>query len=373
MEKDLNSIIETISCISDTNSKNTVSIQNTENKEIEKSNAKIKDKSDKKEEKSKKKQQDKENKEIEIEISNDPNDNISNPVWGIWDQREPFALPGCNMTIKGYSVAALRTNFYIPELNILLDAGLSAPNYKIENIFITHGHADHCANLPFHIYGAKVGEYKVRVHVPEDSYDYLNNFIIYGYCVSSHPDKEIKNNELYVHQCYQMEKRKANELIDIVVKNRKITIETIQCVHSIPCLGYGIIEKRSKLKEEYSTLKGKEIQELKKQGVEIMYEQALYQFLYLGDTSKEIFKEEKIKKYKYIMIECSFIFNDDYEQADKTFHIHWTDLKPYVVENKSCHFILIHFSQRYRKTDILNFFKKETEDNKIDNITAWVS
>ena len=56
---------------------------------------------------------------------------------------------------KGYSVAALRTNFYIRELGLMLDAGLSAPNMTINHMLITHPHSDHTANIPFHIYAYK--------------------------------------------------------------------------------------------------------------------------------------------------------------------------------------------------------------------------
>lgn len=299
-----------------------------------------------------------------------PSDNISYPVWNVWESREPYVLSDCALSLKGYSVAALRTNFYIAELGVLLDAGLSAPNFKIDHIFITHGHSDHCANLPFHIYGARLGVYKTKIHVPEESLEFLNNFIIYGYCMSSHVDKEIKKEELYVHQYYEMIPHKADDKIKIEVKNRNFEVEVIKCDHSIPCLGYGFIEKRMKLKQEYIGLKGKEIGDLKKQGIEINFEQEFYSFLYLGDTSKEIFKEEKIKKYKNIMIECTFLFDDDYDQADKTFHIHWKDLKVYVNENPQINFILIHFSQRYKKSEIIDFFEKESD---IKNIYPWLN
>ena len=44
--------------------------------------------------------------------------------------------------IHGFSRSAYRTGFYIPELNIMLDAGPQNFNNP-DNIFITHSHLDH--------------------------------------------------------------------------------------------------------------------------------------------------------------------------------------------------------------------------------------
>ena len=75
----------------------------------------------------------------------------TNPIWSVWNLREAFQIPETQLTIKGFSIAALRTNLMIRELNVMLDGGLSSP-YRVDHIFITHGHANHTANLPFHIY-----------------------------------------------------------------------------------------------------------------------------------------------------------------------------------------------------------------------------
>ena len=47
--------------------------------------------------------------------------------WKIWTVRNPYQLPSTQYTLKGYSVATLRTNFYIRELGLMLYAGLSVP------------------------------------------------------------------------------------------------------------------------------------------------------------------------------------------------------------------------------------------------------
>ncbi len=41
----------------------------------------------------------------------DENDNIT--YWKIWNCRPLYQIPTTPFTLKGYSIAALRTNFYI--------------------------------------------------------------------------------------------------------------------------------------------------------------------------------------------------------------------------------------------------------------------
>jgi ribonuclease Z len=116
------------------------------------------------------------------------------------------------------------------------------------------------------------------------------------------------------------------------------------------------------LKEEYTKLNGKEIGELRKKGVEINYDLKSKMFVYLGDTSKEIFDDkewEKIVEYPTIIIECTFILKEEREQAIKTHHIHWDFIEPVVEKYNKNTFILIHFSQRYDKSEIKNFLKKK--------------
>jgi ribonuclease BN (tRNA processing enzyme) len=92
--------------------------------------------------------------------------------------------------------------------------------------------------------------------------------------------------------------------------------------------------------------------------VYIKYINYFHQFFFLGDTSKEILEKEweKLKKYKCIIIECTFIRDEDYEQAEKTKHMHWKDLETYVRDNNNITFVLFHFSQRYKKDEINQFF-----------------
>ena len=339
------------------------------NKKEEKDNKK-----DKKNNKDSKKHKNKtKNNETNDEIKN-KNEEDQIGLWKCWKEHPPTQIPGASqLTLMGWSVAALRTNFYIRELGIMLDAGLSAPNWVINHLLITHCHSDHTANLPYHLYSHKPDN-KIKIYVPKGIEAHIKDYIESAYLLSSHtfPEEEnIKREELHLYNFYELITVEPGNNFPIQIKKANYGLEIFKCYHTVPCVGYGIYDIRKKLKEEYSKLTGKEIGELRKKGVDINYNYLNKMFVYLGDTGKEIFEDkewEKIVEYPTIIIECTFILKDEKEQAKKTQHIHWEDLEPIVDKYNKNTFILIHFSQRYDNSEIKQFF----EEKKKTNVIPWV-
>lgn len=284
-----------------------------------------------------------------------------NALWKVWDDIKPINIPSTAYTLKGFSIAALRTNFYIRELCIMLDGGLSA-DCSPDHIFITHSHTDHIANLPFHLYSVKQNS-KIQIYVPEESKDNIDRMIKSVININNDlPDIEISN------PYYDLISVKEGTF-ELMIKSKKFKIEVIKCYHTVACVGYGFIEIRNKLKEEYIGLSQNEISKLRKLGVEISREVEYPLFCYLGDTSKEILNDQKIQKYKTVMIECTFIDNADIEQANETKHMHWDHLKDYVHAHQNITFILYHFSRRYKKSQIKQFF----EHLNLSNVLPWIN
>ena len=318
------------------------------------------------------------NKEPILTTNNNKDNNKENnedkiALFSIWYIHPIYSIPLTQFSLCGYSIAALRTNFYIKELGIMFDAGLAAPAPLINHLFITHCHSDHIANLPFHIYSYNQKE-KIKIYIPKEITSLIKNYIESAYLLSSYTFPEqlgIKNEELYLYNFYELVECSENMSFNVEIKKKMYKIETFKCFHSVPCLGYGISEIRKKLKEEYKNLKGKEIAELRKKNIEINDEVYIKFIVYLTDTDKEILKNEEIYKYKTIVIECSFFKEEDYENACKTKHIHWKDIEEYIKNYKDNNFILIHFSQRYDKSEIEKFFEKYIKD--FPNLIPWIN
>jgi ribonuclease Z len=65
--------------------------------------------------------------------------------------------------------------------------------------------------------------------------------------------------------------------------------------------------------------------------------------------------------YKTIIIECTYIYDTEEEikLAKINKHMHWTNIKDIIKTHNTIQFILIHFSMKYTKKEIEEFFKKE--------------
>ena len=139
----------------------------------------------------------------------------TNALWNIWNEREAIKIQHTMYTLKGWSIAALRTNFYIPELDVMFDAGLSA-NVNPDYIMISHLHADHIANLPFHLYTTKTT--RPKVYAPWESEQNIID-IIQGVQYNGQDGKEF----------YSFEKAIVGSKQVIEIKGKKFRLEIIEC------------------------------------------------------------------------------------------------------------------------------------------------
>jgi len=283
----------------------------------------------------------------------------------IWKKIPSIKIPFTSLSLTGYSRAARNTAFYIPEMKVMLDCGIEN-EYIPDHIFITHCHADHSKNIPMNIVqlsNTKSKEKKkVNYYVPNAMTDLTKDFIHSFYVMS-------KNNLKHkAHSKYNLIGVNDNSRIEILIRNKKFIIEIIKCDHTVPCVGYGFIELRTKLKEEYLNLSKEEIINIKKSGKEIQNIVEFPLFCYLGDSTEKVFSNDLLKKYPVIMTECTFLYPDQKENARHKKHIHIDNLDPILNNFSEKTFILYHFSNRYEREEIINFFKQRN----YKNIIIWI-
>jgi ribonuclease Z len=294
---------------------------------------------------------------------------MDNSVYLFWSGLS-WTIPGTSWDIIGYSRASYRTGFYIKSLDLMIDAGPQKTGNP-KNILITHCHGDHIANIPFTLIGLnkiidpntnEITFEKPNIFVPAESKDKLNNYINSMFAANNCEDF----NETIVNY-YPV---KGGEIFnDYISKNTKISIEVFKCDHSVPTVAYGISVKKEHLKEEYRKSESKILGDLRKKGIEITYTELEPKIIFVWDTSINILETSPdVLNYPVIMIECTFLFDDDYEQSLTKKHIHWNSLKPYVIKNNHILFVLTHFSLKYKEKDILAFFNQQN----IPNVKPWI-
>jgi ribonuclease Z len=160
---------------------------------------------------------------------------------------------------------------------------------------------------------------------------------------------------------------------------QKWSVRIIQCFHKVPSIGYAVSEIRQKLKPEYVGRSGVELAQLRKAGEQISQEVSLPKFVFLGDTSTQVFNDEvlvtdaqSIFEFPHVICECTWLFGaDELVRTAVDGHVHWEQLWPIIKAHPNTHFILTHFSHRYTVPEIVEFLDSACDNLEISNVTIF--
>ncbi|KAK4106315.1 hypothetical protein N658DRAFT_460765 [Parathielavia hyrcaniae] len=331
-----------------------------------------------------------------------------------------FPKPYHNLTLTGRSRAAWHTSFIIPQLNLLLDAGLCFNNLRPKHIFLTHGHSDHTLLTPTFIKRSDPPD----IYCPAEMKDALDNYLnaktmlnegggiwppeskapYHSYDISddSDPEEDDHDGDAAAAQAASDKpdsgtnppKPKVHPLLrthtthplqpgDTVALRRlpppqSYTATAFACDHTVPCLGYLFSAVTHKLKPEYRSLPGPRLRALREEeGVAITAPVSTPVFAFLGDTTAVTLASSGSaaagwleQGVKVVITECSFLLEEHRAQAERTRHTLWADLEPVVRRWPGTVFVLMHFSMRYSDEEVRRFFV-EREDLP-GNVVVWV-
>lgn len=241
----------------------------------------------------------------------------------------------------------------------MLDAGLSC-NLNVDYIFLTHGHSDHSANLFFHVMIPNK-----KIYVPREIERQVQAYLRAHFEISS-----ISKEYDMVAAGYEIIGVHKGDQYEVINNGKKHRVTVYENDHSVPCVSFGFEEEVKGLKDEYRGLSGKELGLMRKEGIILENFSWVPRYVYIGDTSERVFElNEDIFKYPVIIVECTFLTDDDMEQATMTKHCHWRNLKPIIEGHPENMFILYHFSTRYKECDIIEHFRIHAAG--LSNVHAW--
>ena len=266
-----------------------------------------------------------------------------------------------DLEIIGYSIAGEETVVAIPQLDVCFDIG-KAPDQiiPINHILLTHGHMDHSAGFAYYLSQRNFcGQSPGTILAPKnlltamrqiiDAWSRLDGNRIPAKLVGVKPGDE-----------YQI---KPN-----------LFTRVFPTKHSKGSIGYSVIEKRKKLKSEYSGLTGKQIVELKKQGIEIDYTLELPIVTYLGDTQYVDFSQLKyIVESKILIAECTFYEDEHSGRAEAGKHMHIDEFTTLLDKLQNEHIIVTHTTQRTPMREIRKILKSALSKDAYDKITLLMA
>ena len=236
--------------------------------------------------------------------------------------------------VQGVSIAGEQTMVQVPELDVAFDIGL-CPRIALSSPYValSHGHMDHLGGLPYY-FSQRMFQ---RMGV--------------GTCVCHHtlakPLAKMMNDWIDLES-----QRTRHEIIpiepeqQIEIKNN-IMLRALEVSHTVPALGYVVVEKRSKLKEEYYELPQERLRELKSSGVEITRTLDIPLVAYTGDTEygPYLFRDE-FAKAKVVISECTFFEAEHRSRASIGKHLHVQDLANLLEIWQAETIILVHLTRR---------------------------
>ncbi len=241
-----------------------------------------------------------------------------------------------NLTIEGESSSAVATYLRVKELDLIFDLGRCPMSFiGTEHVFISHFHLDHYFGIPIYVSQRCLnGMPPGNIYVPKAGEDQLREII-----------ERISLLDCGKMWDYHLTPVQAGDEISF---RGNLVAHVLPLDHRVPAVGYLVCEKRDKLKPEFFGLPGTEIAQLRRTGVEVTSRVELPLIAYLGDTrTVPVDAHLLLNQCRVLICECTFLFPEHRERAEKTMHLHLDTLPALLEAFESEHIVLTHFSRRY--------------------------
>lgn len=238
------------------------------------------------------------------------------------------------LRIQGLSIAGEESVVQVPELDVCFDIGrcpktvLSSPH-----VALTHGHMDHSAGIAY----------------------YFSQRMFQGMGVGTlicHPALEQPIHNLMKAWIDIEAQRTPYKLVplepdaEIEVKNH-IFLRAFATNHTVPSLGFVLIERRGKLRADLVGLPQEKLLELKKKGETITQTIDIPLVCYTGDTTwGPHFDRPDVLNAKILITECTFLEPGHRERATVGKHLHLEHIVELLGRTKAEAVVLTHLSRR---------------------------
>jgi ribonuclease Z len=274
----------------------------------------------------------------------------------------PFrSLKHKDLTIEGYSRAAVQTYWRVPELKLGFDLGAQPWDFMGTPTWcLTHTHLDHIAALPVYVARRRMMKMEPPViYLPDHAIDLVDHLL---------------------KVCQRLDRgRQPCELIgvrpgDEFELSRDLVLQGIETRHTVTSVGYLVWERRKKLKAEYQGMTGDQIRDIRLSGVEVSEERRMPLLGFTGDTSPEgLDANPDLYEAKVLITEMSFVApGHKKDKIHKHGHTHLDDWVERRERFKNELVIAGHFSTRYHDKQIVHYVRKALPDMLGGRLHLWL-
>lgn len=265
------------------------------------------------------------------------------------------------LTIEGFSRAAVQTYWRIPEMKLGFDLGAHPWDFMgTPTWLISHCHLDHIAALPLYVARRRLMKMAPpRILLPKYAIEPIQNML-----------RSFERLDRGRLPCDLIGMKPGQEY----ELSRELVVRALEMKHRIESLGYVIFQRRNKLKQEYVGLSGDEIRDLKIAGNEISEEIRVPVLGYTGDTSPAGLDNNPILFECQILItELTFVAPGHRRQIiHKHGHIHLDDIVERADRFENDMIIAGHLSTRYNDEQVRRAVKKRLPDMLDGRLQLWL-
>lgn len=266
-----------------------------------------------------------------------------------------------DLTIEGYSRAAVQTYWRIPELKLGFDLGGQPWSFMgTETWFVSHGHLDHIAALPMYVARRRM------MKMPQPT--------IYM------PPEAIEPSREMLKQFTRLDRgRMPCELKPVyagaeIPLSRELVVTVSETKHTVASCGFIVWDRRHKLKAEYTELSGEEIRDLRQAGTEVTEERRTPLVAYTGDTAPAGLDNcPAMYEAKILITELTFVSPEHRkEKIHKHGHMHLDDYVDRKDQFKNELVIAAHLSTRYHPNTVKKMVERALPDMLEGRLKLWL-
>ena len=268
-----------------------------------------------------------------------------------------ITLPLGALDVVGYSVAGEETAIAVPGLDVCFDIG-KAPEQllSINNLLVTHSHMDHVAGIAYYCSQRDFRDMAAAtVLIPKRLAPMLDELLdFWGRFDGTRPPVNI----IPVEHDSEIELR------------RNLYAVPFKTYHTKDSLGYTIIDRRYKLKDEYLQYPGHEIAKMRKEGVAITNVQDVPLVSCVGDTGVgDFMKLDRVNQSEILITECTFFEEDHHSRAKAGKHLHIDQLVKWLENVTAKHIVLVRLSRRTHIGQARKMLRKSLSKNIYERIS----